>query len=315
MTILYVLILLFTAIRQNLCFNAVGWYLGDYDGVSSIPFDTYTHIVTGFPKMYDNGTIVCDKTDNVTMKIIDIAHDNDVYVQWRTPYIFDFNKNNDYKRTNFLNSIRSAVEDCNIDGFEYDFEWTNTRWGWGLVSKWAANRYTNFLKSMKVAMGGDKIVSADVGVWGFPGGYPLEFLPWINVTMLNNGDIDFINTMSYHWDRTGDIWQWGQDIVVMRDIWGIDLSRVNLGVPYFSMNYSGFKVSNEPTWGTLSNICPDVAPDVNVCDNIPFVGKLMNRQIGQLARDNEMGGVFPWAMSYDDYHNNNTLIYWLLGTD
>ena len=41
--------------------------------------------------------------------------------------------------------------------------------------------------------------------------------PWINITMLNNGDFDFINTMSYYWDENGSIFRWEKDI----NLWDI----------------------------------------------------------------------------------------------
>jgi GH18 family chitinase len=43
-----------------------------------------------------------------------------------------------------------------------------------------------------------------------------------------------------------------------------------------------------------------------------FVGKNMNRKIGRLAKDNDLGGLFPWTLNYDSFENNNTLVDWLV---
>ena len=37
-------------------FRIVGWYNGDFQGISNIAWDKYTHIVTGFPQQNTNGS-------------------------------------------------------------------------------------------------------------------------------------------------------------------------------------------------------------------------------------------------------------------
>ena len=46
-----------------------------------------------------------------------------------------------------------------------------------------------------------------------------------------------------------------------------------------------------------------------------FVGKRMNCEIGRLAASHGIGGLFPWAMSYDafDAHNNTLVTHLMRG--
>lgn len=295
--------------------RVVGWFNGDTDDIQNIPWDKYTHIVTGFPIQYPNGTIECNKNDTLTQEILKLANEHKRVVQWRSSFNVTeiFATEGDYNANvyNFFNSVGPSLEACGLHGVEFDFEW-----GYrfldkiGIILPKYSNRYTEFLSDLKAIIP-DKIVSADIGVWNFPSGYPLEFLPWVNVSMLNNGAFDFINTMSYHWSRYGSINKWEIDHIVLHDLWGMDLSRVNLGVPYFSMIYDDFKIKSEPLWKRLSPLCPNIGEDVNVCNNTPFVGKNMNYKIGKLARSSGFGGVFPWTLNYDSFENNNTLINYL----
>ena len=130
--------------------------------------------------------------------------------------------------------------------------------------------------------------------------------------MLNEGKIDFINTMSYHWNKNGDIAAWEKDIFFLTKLWKIDPKRVNIGIPYFSMNRTkDMKIYNEPIWAGLSPKCPNINPNLNICDGITFVGKKMNEKLGILIRENGFGGVFPWAANYDSVQYNNSLVKWL----
>ena len=97
-----------------------------------------------------------------------------------------------------------------------------------------STHYSEFLADIKKSIGSNKLVAADISIWGLDD-WILGLLPWINVTMLNNGDFDYINTMSYHWSRFGNLWAWKKDAFFI-DLWGINRSRVNLGIPYFSIN-------------------------------------------------------------------------------
>ena len=71
------------------------------------------------------------------------------------------------------------------------------------------------------------------------------------------------------------------------------------------------KIYNEPIWAGLSPKCPNINPNLNICNGITFVGKKMNEKLGILIRENGFGGVFPWAANYDSVQYNNSLVKWL----
>ena len=82
------------------------------------------------------------------------------------------------------------------------------------------------------------------------------------------------------------------------------MAKINLGVPYYC--------SQESAWGEVEGGCPNVAEDLNVCKGAMFVGKAMNRRLGQFAQRQGFGGVFPWMANYDTSHHNNSLIPYLV---
>ena len=116
--------------------------------------------------------------------------------------------------------------------------------------------------------------------------------------------------MSYHWNKYGSIINWKENIFALKYFYKYNLSKVNLGIGYFS-KYRINKRLSEPTWMFLSKQCPNINPSLNVCNNINFVGKEMNQKIGELAVKEGLGGVFPWAANYDSVEFNNSLIHWL----
>ena len=295
--------------------NIVGWYVNDGHTIDhdflpeDINYSIYTHIKSGVPKVFQNGTAICNKNDIITPKIVTLAKKYNVKVQWGLGFNYNPAKPNKTVEINYLNSIGKASEDCNIDGIEVDYEWHNNNWGKiGIILPKLSTTYSIFLKNIKIALGENKIVSADVTGTGV---YLLGIYPWINVTMLNNGDFDFINTMSYYWNEEGSVYRWERDIYVYKNIWKINPKRINIGIPYFSINRTFFKVNGQPTWKTLSKKCPNIDSKINKCDNILFVGKEMNMRIGKLIKENGFGGAFPWAGNYDSIQNNNSLINWL----
>ena len=312
-------ILLFSAILFSKAdeYRVVGWYNGDQAGISNIPWDKYTHIVTGFPIQYPNGSIACNHNDTITQTIVELAHENNRVVQWHNSVDVIqavFNNSAVEYRENFLNSLLGAMDDCNIDGIEFDFEW-NYRFldKIGIVLPKYADMYTDFLADVKSRIP-NRIVSADIGVWGccdVSDGYPLGILPWINATKFNAGAFDFVNSMSYHRPKDLSIKRWFIDALVMDKLWKFNLSNVNLGVPYFGVNESFFKIHSEPTWASYSHYCPNMPEDQNVCNGITFVGKELNYMLGYVSVELGFGGVFPWTINYDSFENNNTLINYL----
>lgn len=298
-------------------FRVVSWYNGDQAGISNIPWDKYTHIVAGYPVLFPNGSVACNHNDTMTQTIVKLAHENNRVVQWHSAVDVIkavFNNSAGEYRDNFVNSLSGAMDECNIDGIEFDFEWNYQFLDKiGIVLPKYANMYTDFLADVKSHIP-NRIVSADIGVWGCcdpADGYPLGVLPWVNVTKFNAGAFDFVNAMSYHRPKTLNIERWVEDAFFMEKIWEFNLSKVNLGVPYFSVNSSYFKINSEPTWANYSHYCPNMPEEQNTCNGITFVGKELNYAIGYSAVELGFGGVFPWTINYDSFENNNTLINYL----
>ena len=309
---------LFLLFAQTVAFRVVGWFNGEYADVKNIPWNYYTHIVTGDPILYDNGTVECNLNDTLTQTIVDLAHKHNRLVQWKSKFIYGspiFNNTDTYKVDNYINSLPLALKQCNIDGVEFDYEWGYKLLDkMGIILPYYSNKYTDFLTNVKRAVGEDHIVSIDMGSPGcccVSCGYPLEFLPWVNVTRFNNGAFDFINSMDYFYSKDGNIDRWKNAKYHYETLWGFNLSKINLGIPYFSMNTTFNHINNEPIWSTLSKSCPNIEPDINVCEKIPFVGKQMNYDLGVYAKQN-VGGAFPWTINFDSFENNNTLINWFM---
>ena len=297
-------------------FNIISWWVGQHNLNNNFNWNVYTHLRYGYPISYPNGTVFCNKTDTQFQKSLDFLHKKNIKVLWG-PGNLDmhnllWNASMGYLRDNYINSIGHAVRECNVDGIEVDYEFHDGKVLLGIVTPKESTHYSQFLADIKKSLGKNKLVLADVSIWGIaPGNWILGFYPWINATMLNRGDFDFINTMSYHWNKEGNIWAWEKDRWFI-DLWGIDRKRVHIGIPYFSENRTKkFRIYNEPTWNNLSPSCPNISPAINICKNISFVGKEMNYKLGKWAKQNGFGGVFPWAANYDSIQYNNSLIYWL----
>ena len=317
-SLLFIFILLFPLCTA---FDVVGWWVGSSENpnfpIEKLHWDAYTHIRYGGPLHHPNGTVYCNKTDYDLQRVLKLAHKHNTKVQWGCgiPDIHDvlWNPEKTYLRTNYINSIGDAVRECGVDGIESDYEFQDSKYmKWGIVTPKESTHYSQLLADIKTAIGPDKLVSADVSIWGFaPGNYWLGLFPWVNAEMLNRGDFDFINTMSYHWNKNGNIWAWEKDRWFI-DKWGIDRSRVNIGIPYFSENRTkDLNIYNEPCWVGLTDDCPNIDPNKNVCNGIVFIGKEMNYRLGRWVRESGFRGVFPWAGNYDTWRHNNSLVDWL----
>ena len=279
------------------------WYVGTSPSPVSLKYFDSIHI--GDPITYPNGTAVCNKSDIFLRNFTEYAHSQNIDVLWGSGInIREALFVKPSMQDNYIQSIGEAMKQCNIDGLEVDYEWSDTQWGkLGIVTPEQSTKYTMFLSNIKKATG--CIMVADVSIWGYKKGlYLLGFFPWINVTMLNRGDIDYINTMSYHWAVDGDLGAWKKDAFFLHDIWGIDKKRVNIGIPYFSRNHS-----SEPCWRGLSKKCPNISAHLNECDGVVFVGKQMNYDLGEWLKKEGWKGAFPWALTYDSV--DQSLIKWL----
>lgn len=310
--------LLFARICRT--YRITSWYVGDMHQtifpLKAVMEYPYTHIRYGEPDVMQNGTAICNKTDKSMREAVIMAHRRNISLLWGPG---DINLDHwlwcaegHIFLNRYLATIGDAVAECDVDGIEVDYEFHNSPHAKiGIVTPTESTRYSIFLANLKTALGPNRTVSADVSIWGVaPGNYLFGFLSWIDARMLNNGAFDWINTMSYHWNVEGNMWSWKKDIFFLTKLWGIDPKRINLGIPYFSKVWQHNHLVSEPTWGSLSDRCHDLNPASNSCEGTALVGKDMNYNLGRIAAQAGLGGLFPWAANYDS--RTQPLILWLV---
>lgn len=300
-------------------FDMIGWVVNYHSpdmGPKSFPFQLYSHAVLANPIVSKTGVATCNSSDTDLKQFVELAKLHGRKIIWRDGMppgnIWHILLNDswaEYKRT-YLNSIGQAVKDCGVDGIEFDYECPDTPLGRaGIVSRDEATKYTEFMASVKAAMGANKEVGCDMGVWGVTlGSYPLMFEPWVNVSMVKGGAIDYINTMSYHYPAfPGEVFPWEKDGFILTKIWGLPKDKINIGLPYFFHNGT----QNEVVWSDLSPHCPNIDPKAIVCAGIRIISKEDNFLVGRYIDENGFRGAFPWAADYDSQKFNNSLAEWL----
>jgi len=299
--------------------DMVGWYIYNITprmAPEKVPWKYYTHIVVGEPIVSKtNGTAFCNKNDTEFPAFVSLAKQYKRKVVWRSGLqgkaVWQLLANESWStyRSNYLSTIGQAVRDCQVDGIEFDYECPPTPLGRaGIVTDEEATQFTQFMVDVKKAMGPDKQISCDMGVWGVTqGSYPFMFKPWVNVSMVKAGAIDYINTMSYHYPFWGtEVFPWQKDAFILTELWGLPKDRINLGLPYFFHNGT-----REPLWSELSPLCPNIAPDATHCQGVHICGKDINYAVGKFIKEKGFRGAFPWAANFDTVELNNSLAEWL----
>ena len=186
--------------------EVVGWWVGEIDDASlarleNLEWDVYTIVRPQFgPTVAADGSCACNLTANQA-KLISMVHSKGLKVQGspaldvRTVLpVAVGGKGEVAYRAQYLKTIGAAVAECQLDGLEFDWEPLNLCSADYpkncTITPEHAHEFTVLLAEIKVAMGPGKLVSEDVGVWGLTqGSYPLKTTPWVNVTMLNRGDV------------------------------------------------------------------------------------------------------------------------------
>lgn len=313
-------LILSLCVRSTIALDVVGWYVDGqtpYLDPKDLAWDKYTHFVVGAPAVSEKGVATCNHSDTTTTFVnISQARNHTSRIVWRSGIppknvwlLLTDSLWSEYKK-NYLSSIGSAVAECGVDGIEFDYECPPTPLGrLGIVSDLEATQYTQFLADVRTAMGKDKQISCDMGVWGVTrGSYPLMFKPWVNVSMVNVGAIDYVNTMSYHYPALADeVFPWEKDVYVLHTLWGLSKERINIGLAWYFHNGT----DREPLWSQLSSLCPNIEPNATHCAGVHIISKDDNYEVGQLVKSAGFRGVFPWAANFDSLEFNNSLIDWL----
>lgn len=335
------LVLLSALLPGTFAFDVVGWYVGDNLTdwpMTELNWEVYSSIRLGGVKLLENGTAVgCDLSNKALVEALRLArlHGKTVtlsagfgHCKWK-----DTNATTRQYCQNYLKSLGPAVHSCgpNIAGMEFDHEGDDERgpfnldpahWGRaGIVSREEATWFTQLMDDMQKSMGGNYTMSEDIGVWGFGSAwdegdeYPLNLLtPWVDVKIMKANPNLFVNTMSYHWPKDCSSKPWKRDAFVVNKLWGIPKSQINLGIGFYSDNHTGvpgekpWEYHGEPTWHSLSKICPDVPEDVCECQGVYMVSKNECRQVGQFVKEEGFRGVFPWAANYDSRAPRDAMI-------
>ena len=262
--------------------NVDGWFVGNNSKLVDFPWSCYTHLHGYTPDVDENGFASCNKNNTAMMSWIDTVHKHNKKVVWGLGNVDIHNVlwgDAEEEGTNYIKTIGKAMEDCDIDGIEVDYEWADTNWGkTGIIPALQSTKYTEFLSSIKKNIAPHREVSADVSIWGLAKGeYVLGVFPWVNVTMLNNGEFDYINTMSYHYAPNNSILPWEKDGLFLHTLWGIDKKRVNIGIPYYHVNKN------------------------------PMMNTQTNRNLGKWIAEGGWRGAFVFAATYDQY--DKPLVY------
>ena len=260
-------------------------------GPADLDLRVYTHVVYGSPSVAGDGTVTCTTPfagggDLVGETLRNRTTAHGAKMMWALTDGIGAIVGNASRSAAFIASARAALVRCGSDGMEFDYE--------GPGSNTEADQYTDFLVSLKKAVGSEHCVSADIAVW--------TAFPWVNPLRPGYATLDFLNVMTYFFSATGSISQY-QDAGQTLLGWGFPLASLNLGVPYYT--------SKQSAWGGISGSCPDADAQLNNCSGALFVGKEMNRRIGQYTQRAKFGGVFPWQANYDTAHQNNSLVPWL----
>ena len=148
--------------------RVVGWYNG-LPALASVPWGLYTHVKYGAPTIASDGRASCNHT--LMDAFVQAAHAHGVAALWGVGLPAHFIAEKSTPQA-FWDSIGSATRECAVDGIESDYEHVADPWGVVLPSQ--ATQYSLWLAQLRVALGKNKTVSADVGVWGVaPGNYVL----------------------------------------------------------------------------------------------------------------------------------------------
>lgn len=272
--------LLVAAVGRPIRHRAIGWYDSRAEMIANVPpesldLSVYTHVAFGGPSLAPDGTVQCTGyTDGIgaTLRNRTLAAGGKMIWIMTDETSKLLCSNCTHVRQRFVATARVAMKRCGADGIEFDYE--------GPGSSDAADVYTDFLVSLKAAIGPDLVVSADIAVW-------TDF-PWVNPKHPGYATLDYLNIMTYYWSATGSINKYEEATAKLRN-WGFPLASLNLGLPFYT--------SKQNSWGGLSASCPNVATGVDSCGGALFVGKDMCTKIGEHVQREGYGGVFPWCVT------------------
>ena len=284
-----------------------------------------THLVMGGLSVEDDGTVTpCTwGNDTNTKRAHQYARGNGTKVQlmltmneaWMT---------NQTMRVNFMDSLKAALDACDAQGFEVDWEGPGTQEVSDNFLRWLIDARKK-LGSSKYALSFD----TEPPQW-IPGDYFKpnasifrEYDDFEKENTHTGGNYNerraeiFINFMTYFATGDGDSYlgpyKTAIETVLTTPIVQYPKSTVNIAIPYYEQS------QGQNQWAIICSTCKDLPPNNNTCGwrGPDIVGKKANYDIGRLIKENGLGGVFPWSLDYDVAPSDtktcgdNSLFKWL----
>lgn len=201
--------------------------------------------------------------------------------------------NSDKLKTNLL----AFVEEYGLDGVSFDYEYPEKLKDYTV--------YKKFVKELKTSLPEGKMLTAALSIWN------------IGVGKLTKKDLEYfdsIEIMSYDmFDERGNhaaFYTSAYDVVDRLIGKGLDLKKINLGVPYYSR-----PVNADPFWGNYYDVADKLSPfensyteaytDINGVSHPELRNYYNGRQMiydkTAFAMDAGLGGIMIWHFRTDSF--------------
>ena len=302
----------------------------------NIDSDIITHVIHAFAWPDNNGNIL--SYDNMMSEAItNKIHEGGGKILlsfggWGNSWGFSSSTLSEDSRSVFINNIISTCENYGYDGVDIDWEHPSNS-----VEK---NNLNNFIFELKTAFNNrhpDWLISMAIPISNWSGQhYDLDYLSQY---------IDFFNAMTYDFhgswsnhsghnaplypspinDPDGSV---STGINYLINVRNIPAEKVNMGLAFYGKEYNSSNINQSFSGEVLTKIYSEYIPLINNGWNyywdslgqVPFlINSTQNKIITmedstsislkcQYARQNNLGGMMIWALSYDYVGGNQLLI-------
>lgn len=199
--------------------------------------------------------------------------------------------NSDKLKTNLI----SFVDEYGLDGISFDYEYPESLKDYTI--------YKKFVKELKSALPEGKLLTAALAIWNIGVG---------KLTKKDLANFDSIEIMSYDmFDERGNhaaFYTSAYEVVDKLIDKGLDLKKINLGVPYYSR-----PVNADPYWGNYYDVADKLSPfensyveaytDINGVSHPALRNYYNGRQMiydkTAYAVDAGLGGIMIWHFGTD----------------
>lgn len=302
----------------------------------NIDNDIITHVIHAFAWPNNDGDIL-SYDDMMSQDITDKIHEKGSKILlsfggWGNSWGFSSSTSSTGSRSVFINNIISTCEDYGYDGVDIDWEHPSN------VDE--KNNLNDFIFELKTALNErhpDWLISMAIPISNWSGQYyDLEYLSQY---------IDFFNAMTYDFhgswsnhaghnaplypsptnDPDGSV---STGINYLINVRNVPAEKVNMGLAFYGKEYNSSTINQSFTGDVLTRIYSEYAPLIDngwdyywdPLGQVPFlINTTQNKIITiedslsislkcQYARQNNLGGMMIWALSYDYVGGNQLLI-------